>query len=442
MKLGNRHTALGLIALLGLAVGCSSTPEGTDAGDAGIDSGVDAGIDAGVDAGIDAGEDAGVDAGLDAGEDAGVDAGEDAGVDAGIDAGIDAGEVVPSIDLLPNPVLAVSLTANGGIALLWDTSSPTFDVYFYDTATKVLTLTTNTNDFEHPPRAISGDGSRIIADYADQPPGTPDAGPVQAGIWSVSTGNWMNLGSVFDAGCDIFAGGGFGLDFDGRVASGLLYDGCDANAFRWTDATDAGVFTLMDKLGGMPDGGGADRASVVSGDGLIVAGFSETPMLDRTPALWQEDGTGILLDPVQAAPGEVLAINSDGTVVAGNLFPGAFFWTQDGGIVNIGNIPGNNLNPNGWANAISANGRLIFGTTGDPFDQGTVPFVWTADGGMQNLQDIIAAEGLSLGDGGIVFSGVAAASEDGTVLLGTGTDSFMQNYAVVVHLPLSAYGPY
>jgi hypothetical protein len=424
--------------LLG-AFGCSSATPVGDGGDAGEDAGVDAGLDAGPDAGIDAGVDAGEDAGLDAGDDAGIDAGMDAGPDAGPDAGIDAGEIVPSIDLLNLPI-PVALTANGGTAVLWDVGSPTFDVYFYDTTTKVLSIETSTNDFEHPPRTISGDGSRLIADYASAPVGTPDAGFIEAAIWSVDSQVWMDLGTVFDAGCDPFGGGGFGLDFDGHVASGLLYDGCNASAFRWTDASDAGVFTLLDRLGGIPDGGGADRGTVVSSDGRIVAGFAATPMLDRTPALWQADGTGTLLDPVQAAPGEVLSINSDGTVVAGNLYPGAFYWTQDGGIVNIGNIPGNNLNPNGWANAISAEGRLIFGTTGDAYDQGTVPFVWTADGGMRNLQDIIAAQGLSLGDAGVVVNGILAASKDGTILLGSATDPLMRSYSVVVRLPLSAYG--
>jgi hypothetical protein len=164
-------------------------------------------------------------------------------------------------------------------------------------------------------------------------------------------------------------------------------------------------------------------------------------MLDRTPALWHEDGSGVLLDPVQAAPGEVLSINWDGSLVAGTN-QGAFYWTADAGMVSLGVVPSANLNPMAWANAVAAEGRLIFGTSGDPLDQGTVGFVWTADAGMRDLQDIFTAQGLSLGDGGLSFTGVVAASQDGTVLLGFAQDSLMNSYSVVVHLPTSAYGPY
>jgi hypothetical protein len=421
-----------LVLSLVSAAGCSGAKATTDGG-----PGVDAGpVDAGV---LDAGPlDAGLDAGpLDAGP---VDAGPvDAGpVDAGpVDAGpVDAGHILGSIDIIPigGPV---DLTTSGGTALLWDTASVAFDVYYYDTATRALTLVTSTGDFQNMPRRIAGDGSRFISDHAL---------PIQPAIWSPDAG-WHDQGTVFDGGCDPFGGGGFGLDGDGHVAVGLLYDGCATRAFRWTDASGAGVFKLLDGLGNNP--GGADRASVVSQDGLVMGGFAATPQLDRTPALWRPDGSGVLLDPALTGSGEVLAINADGSMVAGILNQEAFSWTPGAGLVSLGLLPSNNLTPSAVANAIAADGRLIVGGSGDPFDQGEVAFVWTPDGGMRSLQDIVLANGLtgaappgcpSLSDGGLWLSVVSAASADGTVLLGQAVDTTKRTSSFVIHLPVSAYG--
>jgi hypothetical protein len=401
------------------------------------DSGVtDAGPDGGVqpDGGLD---DGGPDAGLpdsgivdDGGNgDAGPDAGDvDAGPDAGdTDAGPDAGLLIASLDFIDTPatdlVLPSGITADGTIAALWDRSTTV--VYYYDVNTKQLTNVTMTNDTEAPIYGISGDGSRVVGIY-----GIPYIGAV----WGASSG-WVEIGSSYDAGCDPFESGGFGINFDGTVAVGNLWHGCYTDAFRWVDNGDGGVVTVLDKLGSAT---GSDRGSVVSADGRVVGGFVQTDVNDRSPAIWQADGSGIRLDLTDYAPGEITAINADGSMAAGIYNLEGFYWTLDAGMVDIGKLPNAFPTDSTYLNAIAANGQLLFGGCGDP---GGIPqaIVWTQDGGMRTLQDIAVAQGLTI-PGTFVLSVITGASADGTVLLGQAVDETYTSQAFILKLPVSLYG--
>jgi len=409
----HKFRALGIAGLMmslpfGILAGCDS--------EVAVDGGND---DAGI---VDAGDhDAGIV------DDAGVIA--DAGPDAGpLDAGPqDAGPVV-SIDFISVPT-PVAISANGATALLQNFGD-VVDVYLYDTASKVLTHKTTTGDDpavagQEAVYGLSGDGTQIIGSHGV---------PAQASVWSDAQG-WRSLGSgPFDAGCDPAVSIGWGLSFDGTVAVGLDWDGCQANAFRWTDAGGLQVMGVID--GGV---GGSGRASVVSSDGKVVAGFAPTSILDRTPALWQLDGTGVMLDPDQAAPGEVLAISADGAMVAGTLNLEGFYWTQADGLVNIGKLPNAFPTDTTFLNAIAANGQLIFGGCGDPFGGIVQAVIWTKAGGLVTLQDIAVAQGVAIPDGYILGT-IMGASADGTTLLGWGLDARGATTSFVLRMPVSAYG--
>ncbi len=77
---------------------------------------------------------------------------------------------------------------------------------------------------------------------------------------------------------------------------------------------------------------GGNRASVVSADGSVIAGFAQGSF-SRTPAVW--DGTtlsGELLDPPNGdALGEITGIRDDGSVLLGVWDGDATQWTNDGG---------------------------------------------------------------------------------------------------------------
>src|SRR5690606_4577412 len=102
---------------------------------------------------------------------------------------------------------------------------------------------------------------------------------------------------------------GYELSGDGAVAVGLSWDGCDGRGFRWTKAT--GMVELE------PLANGGNRASVVSGDGNVLAGFAQGSF-SRTPTFWESSGDGELLDPPSGdAVGEVHGINDAGTILLG-----------------------------------------------------------------------------------------------------------------------------
>jgi hypothetical protein len=356
-------------------------------------------------------------------DDSGDDAGDDFGDDTGDDSGDDSGPE-GSIDFV-DVDMPTDLTADGGVALLQDTASGTGDVYLYDTAARDLTLVTSTGDFEHPITAIAGDGSRIVGFHGM---------PIQAGVWSEADG-WLDLSSPFADGCDPNLSSGWDLSGDGLVAVGLAWDGCaHTQAFRWTDESGPGVFTLLAK-----SAFGYDRATVVSADGLVAAGFAGGEFVDRSPVVWRADGSRIDLDPTGEVVGEVLSITPDGSKVAGIWNLDAFAWTEAGGVVVLGKLDGAMPTDTAWPNAIAADGRLVTGGCGDPFWGGVQAFVWTDADGMRPLAPIVAAAGLTVPEG-VSLTNVIAASEDGTVLLGFTQDQVMAQGAFVLHLPLSAYG--
>lgn len=186
----------------------------------------------------------------------------------------------------------------------------------------------------------------------------------------------------------------------------------------------------------------ANRATVISDDGSVVAGWAQTSMVDRWPAIWNPDGSGFQLSGgvfPDDTPGEVLSISADGNVVAGIWGSDAFYWTEATDVVNIGKLPDAQPFDNTYANAIARNGELIFGTCGSPFFSLPRAFVWTAAGGMQQLDSLAVAAGVTIPEGYLITH-VQAASADGTVVLGVAYGPNFSQVTFVLTLPVSAYG--
>jgi len=135
-----------------------------------------------------------------------------------------------------------------------------------------------------------------------------------------------------------------------------------------------------------------------------------------------------------------MAISADGQIAAGYWGENAFYWTQAGGTVNIGRLPPEEGDFGGaTANAITADGKLIFGVSGQPFFGKPKAFVWTQAAGMRPLADVITAAGLIIPEG-VTLTNVLASSNDGTVVLGQATMADFSIQCFVVRLPVSAYG--
>lgn len=227
----------------------------------------------------------------------------------------------------------------GDIAYRWDRLNDVFD--YIETGT----IATGQDTVQ----AISDDGQIILGDI----PGGIDGNTSEAGFWTAELG-WTSIGYLPNAGQCPSRSSAYELSADGSVAVGLSWDGCSGRAFRWTEETG------MQELENLANGG--NRASVVSGDGSVIAGFAQG--FTRTPAYW--DGNtmqGTLVDPTYLAVGEFQGISDDGSILLGSWSMGndtyAKAATLIGGQTTV--IGAGSLLP-GWAGVpmdIADNGTIV-----------------------------------------------------------------------------------
>jgi hypothetical protein len=219
--------------------------------------------------------------------------------------------------------------------------------------------------------------------------------------------------------------GAFDISADGKVTTGLLWHGCAPEAFRWTDTGGTGTMTPLQIIGNGIGGTTSDRGTVISKDGKVIAGFAANNDLDRTPAMWNEAGTGTLLAPNLTnptdPPGEVTAINGDGSILAGELGFDVFVWTQATGIVTAPRPTTLDPSDNIYANAMTADGHYVFGGVAPGGDLSlTMPYAYvlTLAKGHRPITDIVKATGITVPDGW-TLQNVNGVSSDGTVIVGT-----------------------
>ncbi|HQR19075.1 MAG TPA: hypothetical protein PK948_11915 [Gemmatimonadales bacterium] len=340
---------------------------------------------------------------------------------------------------------AEDISPDGSTVLMTDLSSPTAEFAFFDVA-----------DGTTANKAAAGDA---LFDFATGISNTLRVSaihgkPENAGLWSEATG-WEDLGNIYPTGCeyddvthDQDQSSAWDISADGHTAVGLVWNGCNPEAYLWSDVGGVGGFTALDLLGAGPMGTGQpaqNRATVVSDDGTRAGGFASKVanvggtdyFIDRWPAIWNSNGSGFMLDGgsvfTEDAPGEVLAISANGTTAAGIWNQKAFMWTSAGGAVNLS---GDGF---GWGQAVALNGQLVFGTNQAGFFDPAVPFVWTQAGGVQSLFDIAAANGIEI-PAGWSWVNIAGASEDGTVVVGNAYDDTFMPQTVVLKMPVSVYG--
>lgn len=332
-------------------------------------------------------------------------------------------------------IQAVDITPDGRTAVFGDISTPENRLWFVDTVTNTSELQTSTGDALRDFATGIAQTGAISALHGD---------PVQAGIWT-KDGDWVDLASPHAAGCASDIAGAWDISADAQVVVGVTWNGCAVEAFRWT-AGGGGTLTPLQVLGERPvfdpppdvplppD----NRATVVSDDGSVVAGFAMTSLVDRAPAVWHADGTGeILPRAYEDAPGEVLAINANGTVLAGLDGLDGVVWAGGTRIV----LPRfDTLLPSDpvYPNALTADGRVVFGGQGDAFFGTPEAFMWSLTGGLRRVSDLATAAGLSIPQG-MVLMNVTGVSADGTVLIGTArnVDTFADS-VFTLRLPAGA----
>ena len=233
----------------------------------------------------------------------------------------------------------------------------------------------------------------------------------------------LSLFAISPAQAASFAGlGGFyypsGVSADGSVIVGLTLHGYPDNRYRneasrWTQSSGAvGLGFLSDNI---------DLGSIatdVSADGSVVVGSSSANTRDTSisPFRWtQEAGMVDLGSYPDGWSGKYdsanAVVSADGSVIAGYVSDfkssngaKAFRWTQSGGIVGLGNLPGGF---DSITTGVSADGSVIVGQ-GSSIN-GREAFRWTQETGMVGLGTV--PSGGSIGS----FLGISA---DSAVIVG------------------------
>ena len=348
--------------------------------------------------------------------------------------GTGGGEVHGGLTLF-DYVIAVGVSQDGKTAVFQDiTSSTTADAIVYDVESGKVAHTVALGE---PSRVLAtgiSNTGRMTAMQGD---------PLRASVWTAD-GEWSDIESPFEKGCGEDVGSAWSVSADGEVVVGLTWNGCSAEAFRWTDTGGTPVYKKLEVIGEpFEDSTVAptNRATKVSADGRVAAGFAQLGGIDRSPAIWNEDGEGLLLAPdATDAPGEVLSIDGTGTTVAGNLGGDGFVWTEAGGFKTLERfdlaMPSDPVYPN----AMTADGKTVFGGVGDAFFSLPTAFAWTEAGGMRPLSDVVVAAGIEIPEG-LWLGNVLGASADGSVLVGTAMEESGMTKTFLLRLPEGTFAP-
>src|SRR5690606_1515466 len=147
--------------------------------------------------------------------------------------------------------------------------------YIWDTQTGAISLV---NTAGRHAAGISNDGATLVGDtFVLGTPGDPDTYAEEASIRSTSAPFCDTRGYLPNSLQCPSRSNAYDIAADGSTVVGLSWDGCDGRGFIWTQAD--GMLELE------PLANGANRASVISSDGSVIAGFAQGNF-NRTPAVW------------------------------------------------------------------------------------------------------------------------------------------------------------
>ncbi len=285
--------------------------------------------------------------------------------------------------------------------------------------------------------AVSSDGQVVVG-------GGISSSGNEAFLWT-SGGGMMGLGDL--PGGD-FGSSAHGVSFNGQVVVGASTStSAYWEAFRWTSTSG------MVGLGDLPGGNFESVAFGVSSDGSVIAGYSSSAVSfasyeDFTEAFrWTNDGGMVGLGDLPGGffNGVAYAVSSDGQVIVGKSSSAAsfasyegnmeaFLWTSLGGMVGLGDLPGGSFNSS--ASAVSADGSIIVGE--GMTDLGYTAFIWDEAHGMRNLQDVLVNE-CHLNLTGWQLWNATGISADGLTIVGYGVNPSGSTEAWVATLPKSVF---
>ena len=256
---------------------------------------------------------------------------------------------------------------------------------------------------------ISNDGGRMVGTALD-----PASGLYTMSVYEFETGVWTNLGGL-GASSGNSTSSGWGISGDGQTAVGLGWISAgSAHAIRSV------ALEAPEDLGSTVKGR-SSRANGCNEDGTVVVGWQDASSGFRQGAIWNDGVQTILTSTTGGVLGEAAGCSADGTFVVGsgtssNGF-NAWRWSAETGGVTIGSPPSS-----GWRGssvAISADGGTVVGFY-RPFPGPATfgrGFLWTEEGGQQDLTELAIAAGIDI-PGGTVLALPLGISADGSTIVG------------------------
>lgn len=276
------------------------------------------------------------------------------------------------------------------------------------------------------------------------------------GRYDVEAEKWTPLGH-FDCIKDVSTGSGYAISGDGKTVVGLAYrnnpaeivnNGTYATAVAWTEGKGlvelGSLYSNIDR---------ATRANAVSHDGSVVVGWQ-----DRNgpwhSAVWRKEAAGgyakneyLLIDPNGAANEsnyitQCSSVSPNGKWIGGygrsiasgplsildddqRIANQPWIWSQETGVKRLGVIEEliGMDGAVGNVSAVSDDGTVVGFWV---IDKSMYPFIWTEEGGMQNLNTYITDNyDYDLGDN--VLCSVVSMSPNGRYIVGWGLDMEAQS---------------
>lgn len=246
---------------------------------------------------------------------------------------------------------------------------------------------------------VSADGSTVVGYSSSEGSGNNST---EAFRWTQATGM---VGLGFGYGQTLGTSLARGVSGDGSVVVGKASRTASPTwPFRWTSGTD--MVRIDDYR--YPSG----DATAVSDDGAVVVGMSFSDTCQ--PFRWTSaDGIAYLGDDLPSGMKWLgtMGVSGDGSTLVGQAYRDgtsdheAFFWTQEMGMVGLGDLPGGEFNSR--ASGVSANGSVVVGYATSAL--GVEAYRWTQETGMVLLGDLL---------GGKFWSEANGVSADGSVVVG------------------------
>ena len=220
------------------------------------------------------------------------------------------------------------------------------------------------------------------------------------------------------------------LSTSGAVVVGWATRVDGIEAFRWT------MSGGMEGLGDLPGGIFLSRAMAVTGDGNEIVGMGNSGMPGVAEAFRWTTQTGMV--GLGFVPGSLIDgsqafdVSHLGGTIVGHAWAveglQAMLYTDEKGMVSLGDLPGGQAQPFSFAFAVSADGQTIVGR-GEGVE-GTRAVVWDQTGAIRDLQEMLEVDfGLDLP--GWQLNEARGVSSHGRTIVGHGTHNGIKEAWVV-----------